>query len=65
MPKTDIKQWCTNNQYELLELEKTSTSETEEEDDDDDDDAAGESNHRTFEIRKEMKVSRIEFRLLC
>lgn len=38
MSKTDVKQWCTNNQYELLELEKTSKSEADDDDDADDDD---------------------------
>ncbi|CAF0800106.1 unnamed protein product [Rotaria sordida] len=31
--KMDVKQWCTEHEYELLELEKTTTSETDDEDD--------------------------------
>ncbi|CAF4317172.1 unnamed protein product, partial [Adineta steineri] len=34
--RTDIKQWCTEHDYELLELEKNKTSETDDEDDDED-----------------------------
>ncbi|CAF5190603.1 unnamed protein product, partial [Rotaria magnacalcarata] len=34
--KTDVKQWCTEHEYELLELEKTTTSESDGEDDDED-----------------------------
>ena len=38
--RADIKKWCTEHDYELLELEKSTTSETEEteEENDDDDD---------------------------
>ncbi|CAF1356042.1 unnamed protein product [Adineta ricciae] len=42
--KTDIKQWCTEHGYELLELEKSATSET----DDDDED---ENTHRNLSGR--------------
>jgi hypothetical protein len=37
--KTDVTQWCTEHEYELLELEKSATSET-------DDDEDNEDNHR-------------------
>ncbi|UJR27538.1 hypothetical protein I4U23_008820 [Adineta vaga] len=37
IPKTDLKQWCTEHGYELLELDKSTTSETDDDDDDDDD----------------------------
>jgi len=40
MSRTDAKQWCTEHEYELLELEKSTTSET-----DDDDDEEDENNH--------------------
>lgn len=49
MSKTDVKQWCTNNQYELLELEKTSKSEADDDDDADDDD---ENSHRMLQRKK-------------
>jgi hypothetical protein len=42
LSRTDVKQWCTETGYELLELEKSKTSET----DDDDDDEEDEGNHR-------------------
>lgn len=45
MSRTDVKQWCTENEYELLELEKNTTSETEDNDDEEDDDD-NENNHR-------------------
>ncbi|CAF3566414.1 unnamed protein product [Rotaria sordida] len=45
--KMDVKQWCTEHEYELLELEKTTTSETDDEDD--------ENNHRKREIQKKIK----------
>ncbi len=40
--KTDLKQWCTEHEYELLQLEKSTTSET-----DDDEEVEDEENtHR-------------------
>jgi len=41
MSRTDVKQWCTEHEYELLQLEKSTTSETDNDDEDDD-----ENNHR-------------------
>lgn len=49
--RIDAKQWCTEHEYELLELEKTTTSET---DDDDEDD---ENSHRKQKIEKKTKES--------
>ncbi len=51
--KTDIKQWCTENEYELLELEKTATSET----DDNDDDDGDENNHRKQKKKRKKNIS--------
>lgn len=50
MSRTDVKQWCTTHEYELLELEKNKTSETDEEDEEEE----GENSHRKQkkEIRK-------------
>jgi hypothetical protein len=42
LSKTDVKQWCTEHGYELLELEKSTTSES----DDDDDEEEDEGSHR-------------------
>jgi hypothetical protein len=46
LSRTDVKQWCKEHEYELLELEKSTTSET---DDDDDDPEEEEDNHRKRE----------------
>jgi len=45
MSRTDVKQWCTEHEYELLELEKSTTSET----DDDEKEENDEDNHRKQE----------------
>lgn len=37
LSRFEIKQWCSEHQYELLELEKRATSETENDDEDDED----------------------------
>ena len=52
--RTDIKKWCTEHDYELLELEKSTTSETEEteeENDDDDDESQCKKRKREREGR--------------
>ena len=38
LSRFEIKQWCSEHQYELLELEKRATSETDNDDEDDDGD---------------------------
>ena len=50
--RTDIKQWCTEHEYELLELEKSTASETEETEEEDDDNA--DDDHQRKKIRKEI-----------
>lgn len=46
--KMDLKQWCTEHEYELLELEKTTTSET-------DNDEEDENSHREYQRTKGRK----------
>ena len=36
--RSDLKQWCSEHDYELLELEKTATSENDDEQDEQDED---------------------------
>jgi len=45
LSRTDVKQWCKEHEYELLELEKSTTSET----DDDEKEENDEDNHRKQE----------------
>jgi len=47
--KTDVKQWCTEHEYEFLQLEKSTTSET-------DDDEDEENTHRKQKRRKKKKT---------
>lgn len=53
LSQTDVKQWCTKHEYELLELEKSTTSETDE--DEDEEDEEGENNHRKQRKRQRRK----------
>jgi hypothetical protein len=48
--RIDVKQWCTEHKYELLELEKNTTSEPEDDEEENDD----EDNHRKQKKKKEI-----------
>ena len=54
MSRMDVKHWCTEHEYELLELEQTTTSET----DDDDED---ENHHRKKQTNKRENLYMVEF----
>ncbi len=56
MSRTDVKQWCTEHEYELLELEKSTTSETDDDEKEENDD---EDNHRKQERAKTKKNKKI------
>lgn len=57
LSRTDVKQWCTTHEYELLELEKSTTSEIDDGDEEEEEEE-GENSHRKQKkekYEKEMK----------
>ena len=60
LSRFEIKQWCSEHQYELLELEKRATSETENDDEDDED----EQRERKRKGEKEKNLMKSMYKMI-